>query len=143
MEEANSQKKEISSIPNKVPDIESDLISINWTKEKVCNFLKNNLEINDNIIRKVKKEEIDGEALILMILNKHELNTISLTKKNDISKISSKIEKSMLKINDDIKMNDLYKEIYLKDSYYLFVFELEFFLKLNLYIGFNFLTHKG
>ena len=88
---------------------ENELITINWRKEKVSNFLKNKFNFDDR-----KAERFIRQALILMIMNKHHEDMIS-SKKEDIIKISSNIEKNILKINDEIKENNLYKEIYSKD----------------------------
>ena len=93
---------------------ENELITINWRKEKVSNFLKNKFNFDDRKAERFIRQCIDGEALILMIMNKHHEDMIS-SKKEDIIKISSNIEKNILKINDEIKENNLYKEIYSKD----------------------------
>ena len=85
----------------------NDFITINWSKENVSNFLKTKLNFDNKKTKKLVISGIDGEALILMIMNKHRLGIIS-SKKEDIIKISSLIEKNILEINDEIKENNLY-----------------------------------
>ena len=82
----------------------NELITINFTKEQVIDYLKNKLEINDNIlIKNIRKEEIDGLALILIILFKYPYEKL---KREYITKISSKIDRQIYKINEDKKTND-------------------------------------
>ena len=86
----------------------NELITINFTKEQVIDYLQNKLEINDrNLMNNIRKEEIDGLALILIILFKYPYEKL---KREYITKISSKIDRQMYKINENKITNDFSSE---------------------------------
>ena len=88
-------------------------ITISLAKDDVINFLKSKLSIDEKILDKFNEEDIDGESLIL--LNREFFKDLNLKDILVQNKILSYAEKDILKINDNIKHNDLYKNIYTDD----------------------------
>ena len=41
-------------------------INVAFTEEEISNYLRDKLNIQENILAKLKEEKIDGEALILL-----------------------------------------------------------------------------
>ena len=83
-------------------------INIDFTEEDVYNFLKNNLNIKEDILLKFKQEKIDGEALILLRKNDYKNLGIKLKDKN---KILENTEKNIFKMKKDIQKEDLYIKV--------------------------------
>lgn len=54
-------------------------ITVDFTEEEISNYLRDKLNIQGNILTKLKEEKIDGEALILL-------------RKNDFKKLGIKIK---------------------------------------------------
>lgn len=88
---------------------QNDLITIKSTEDEVLNFLKN-YQLEDKKFKWIKKEKIDGEALILLIAFKLEYDSIKL-KRDEMNIISPNIKKQILDKNDDIINDKLYQEI--------------------------------
>ncbi len=103
----NQIKKEVSKIK-----IENYKISVNFTKEDVYNFLKTKLELEQKILDKMKDEEIDGDALILLIKNEYKFSDLKVKIR---SQISGYLEEDIFKFQDNIKDNEIFKEIYIEE----------------------------
>ena len=87
-------------------------ITIDSTIEQVNNYLKEKLNINEEILKKIKEEKIDGEALIL--LRKCDFKNLGIKLKD--RNIIKNIEKNILKMKSDIQKDDLYGKIPNLDS---------------------------
>ena len=84
-------------------------LNIDSSKEDVAQFLKNKFNLNEKALAKISDEEINGEALTLLLKNDYKLLEIKTQERNKIMKV---IEKDILKLNDNIKQNNTYKYIY-------------------------------
>ena len=82
-------------------------ITIDSTIEQVNKYLKEKLNINEEILKKIKEERIDGEALIL--LRKSDFKNLGIKLKD--RNIIKNIEKNILKMKSDIQKDDLYGKI--------------------------------
>ena len=87
-------------------------LNIDSSKEDVAQFLKNKFNLNEKALAKISDEEINGEALTLLLKKDYKLLEIKMQERNKIMKI---IEKDILKLNDNIKQNNTYKYIYDQD----------------------------
>ena len=87
-------------------------ITIDSTIEQVNNYLKEKLNINEEILKKIKEERIDGEALIL--LRKCDFKNLGIKLKD--RNIIKNIEKNLLKMKIDVEKDDLYGKIPNLDS---------------------------
>jgi len=105
---ANDAAKEFRNENN----IEDSKISVNWTKENVYTFLKAKLNLEQNILDKMKNEEIDGDALILLIKNDYKFPDLEVNNRKSILEC---LEDDMLTFKNNIKENELYKEIYIEE----------------------------
>ena len=92
---------------------EKPIITVDWTKENLLHFLETKLNLDSKILSKISEKEIDGEALILLSKKdfKDQLGINMKERKN----ILNYIEKDILKINNNIKQNVIYEDIYSKD----------------------------
>ena len=96
---------------------EETLITIYSTKENIYDYLHQNLGIKNEKLKKIKEDEIDGEALIILIQNdlyKDLKETYGISPKNQ-EKILNNIEKDIFKEKKDIEKELLYEEIFQKD----------------------------
>ena len=87
-------------------------ITIDSTIEQVNKYLKEKLNINEEILKKIKEERIDGEALIL--LRKCDFKNLGIKLKD--RNIIKNIEKNILKMKSDVEKDDLYGKIPNLDS---------------------------
>jgi len=87
-------------------------IAIDSTIEQVNKYLKEKLNINEEILKKIKEEKIDGEALIL--LRKCDFKNLGIKLKD--RNIIKNIEKNILKMKIDVEKDDLYGKIPNLDS---------------------------
>ena len=87
-------------------------ITIDSTIEQVNKYLKEKLNINEEILKKIKEEKIDGEALIL--LRKCDFKNLGIKLKD--RNIIKNIEKNILKMKSDVEKDDLYGKIPNLDS---------------------------
>ena len=83
-------------------------INVNYTEEELVNFLKDKLQINDEILQRIREEKIDGEALIL--LRKKDFNYLKI-KVKDRDKILRNKEKNITKMKKNIHKDELYIKI--------------------------------
>ena len=90
-------------------DLENSKISVDWTKEDVYNFLKIKLNLEEKILDKMKNEEIDGDALILLIKNYYKFSILKISIRK---KILEYLETDIFALKNNIRENELYKEIY-------------------------------
>ena len=92
---------------------EKPIITVDWTKENLLHFLETKLNLDSKILSKISEKEIDGDALILLSKKdfKDQLGINMKERKN----ILNYIEKDILKINNNIKQNVIYEDIYSKD----------------------------
>ena len=94
-------------------------ISIYSSTKDVYDYMRNfsSEEINEDKIEKIKDDEIDGEALIMLMKNDvmKKLNKIYGIKSQAKKKILKEIEINIFKENNNIKNDELYKEIFAKD----------------------------
>ena len=91
-------------------------ININWSKERVLKFLKENnaiIKLDDKILSKFAEEEIDGEAFALLI--KDELKSLGIKNIKDINTILSWTEKDILKTKDNVTEDKVYTQVYKDD----------------------------
>ena len=89
-------------------NIENSKISVNWNKEEVCEFLLK-LNLEQKILDKIKNEEIDGDALILIIKNDYKFPTLKVALRKTIAEY---LETDIFTLKNNIKENELYKDIY-------------------------------
>ena len=80
-------------------------INVDFNEEEVLNFLRDKLEISQDILSKFKEEKIDGEALILLRKNDYKRLGIKMKDKN---KILSKLEKNITKKKKNMNSDNLY-----------------------------------
>ena len=92
---------------------EESIITVNWSKEKLYDFLKTKLNIDSKSLSKISEKEIDGEALIL--LSKKDYKKELEIKNKEKDNILNYIEKDILKLNDNIKQNKIYEDIFTKE----------------------------
>ena len=88
-------------------------ININWSKESIVKFFKENdaiIKLDDSILSKFAEEEVDGEAFAL--LNKDDLKSLGIIKAKDINNILSLIEKDILKTKDNVTEDKVYTQVY-------------------------------
>ena len=88
-------------------------ITVDSTIEQVNNYLKENSNINEEILKKIREEKIDREALIL--LRKSDFKNLGI-KLNDRNRIMENIETNILKMKYDIQKDNLYGKILNSDS---------------------------
>ena len=88
-------------------------ITVDSTIEQVNNYLKEKLNIDEEILKKIREEKIDGEALIL--LRKNDFKNLGIQLK-DRNRIMENIEKNILKMKNDMQKDDLYGKILNSDS---------------------------
>jgi len=96
------------------------IITIDSTIDEVYIYLKEKLNINEEILKKIREEKIDGEALIL--LRKSDFKNLGINLR-DRKRIKENIEKNILKMKKDIyslKINHLKKT---KKMNYLNIFK--------------------
>ena len=70
-------------------------ITVDSTIEQVNNYLKENFNINEEILKKIREEKIDWEALILLRKSDFKILDINLKDKN---RIMENIETNILKM---------------------------------------------
>ena len=87
-------------------------LNINSSKEEVVQFLKSKFNLNEKALSKISDEDINGEALTLLQKEDYKFLEIKFSERN---KIKSIIEKDILKLNDNIKRNNIYKYIFEQD----------------------------
>jgi len=80
-------------------------ITVDFTEEEISNYLRDKLNIQENILTKLKEEKIDGEALILLRKNDFKKLGIKIKDKNNIL---NSIEKGITKMKKDIQNDELY-----------------------------------
>jgi hypothetical protein len=83
-------------------------ISVNWTKDEVYSFLKEKIS-DEDLLKKLKDEEIDGDALILLIKNGYKFPNLKLNVKKTLLKY---IETDIFIPKKNIEQNELFEEIY-------------------------------
>ena len=88
-------------------------ITVDSTIEQVNNYLKENFNINEEILKKIREEKIDWEALIL--LRKSDFKNLGI-KLKDRNRIMENIETNILKMKYDIQKDNLYGKILNSDS---------------------------
>ena len=87
-------------------------LKIDSSKDEVVNLLKDKFKLGEKVLSNIINEEIDGEALTLLIKNDYKFLGISTLIRK---KIKSIIEVDILKITDNIKQSRTYKYIYGED----------------------------
>ena len=83
-------------------------INVEFTEEEVSNYLRDKLNIQENILAKLKGEKIDGEALILLRKNDYKQLGIKVIDKN---KILNSLEKGIKKMKKDIQKDEIYAKV--------------------------------
>ena len=83
-------------------------INVDFSEEDIYNYLKDNLNIKEDILKRLKEEKIDGEALILLRKKDYKDFGIKLKDKN---KILENLENNMLKMKKNIQKEDLVKVV--------------------------------
>ena len=83
-------------------------INVDFSEEDIYNYLKDNLNIKEDILKRLKEEKIDGEALILLRKKDYKDFGIKLKDKN---KILENLEGGVLKMKKNIQKEDLYIKI--------------------------------
>jgi len=87
---------------------QNEKINVNWTKDKVINFLKTKFQINQEILSKIDNEEIDGQSFVL--LRDEDFKTLGITplKKN---KILPYVDNDILRLSNNIKQDPIYLKV--------------------------------
>ena len=80
-------------------------INVDFTEEEISNYLRDKLNIQENILAKLKEEKIDGEALILLRRNHYKQLGIKI---KDKDKILNSLEREITKMKNDIQKDELY-----------------------------------
>ena len=95
-------------------------IDINWSKEKLIEFLENNVLIKEKkekkttILDNFEKEDIDGEAVSL--LSQEDFKNLGIQSQNQINKmIIPSVEKNILKIKNNIQSDRIYINVHKED----------------------------
>ena len=83
-------------------------INVDLTEEQLINFLKIKLNIKEDILKRIKEEKIDGEALILLRKKDFKYLGIGLGEKNKILKYT---EKDLIKMKKNFQDDTLYRKI--------------------------------
>ena len=105
----STESEKVSKLEN---NIEASKISVNFTKEEVCNFLKIKLKLEQKVLDKMEENEIDGDALILLINNDYKFSDLKIVIRKKILKY---LETDIMILQNNIKDNELYKEIYTEE----------------------------
>ena len=88
------------------------MIDINFSKEEVINFLRQNNSdnrINEEFLKKLGEEEIDGEAFSL--LNPEDMRNLGIRRQKLQESILEYAEKKIIKIKDNMKEDKIYLEL--------------------------------
>ena len=83
-------------------------INVDFTEEEISNYLRDKLNIQENILAKLKGEKIDGEALILLRRNHYKQLGIKI---KDKDKILNSLERGITKMKKDIQKDEIYAKV--------------------------------